>query len=107
MRSCPQQQEAVLEDIEYLVGRFLRPLTIRLNDAWRRLRQATALDSNHQSPPWLTEDAIPRSLQPVVRRILYAMTALSTKFLPDDQLQTRPYFSDCADLYVNETERQG
>ena len=43
-----------------------RNLTMRLSDAGAR-RQTKMLDPNHRLPPWLTEDATPRSLQPIVR----------------------------------------
>jgi hypothetical protein len=42
-------------------------LTIRLSDAGLRQRQTKAVNTNHRSPPWLTEGAAPRSLEPIVR----------------------------------------
>jgi hypothetical protein len=41
-------------------------LTIRLSDAPAQ-RQTKMLYPDHRPPPWLTEDAIPRSLEPIVR----------------------------------------
>jgi hypothetical protein len=41
---------------------------MRLSDAGLHQRQTKALYPNHRPPPWLTEDATPRSLQPIVRR---------------------------------------
>src|ERR1700760_2754618 len=52
---------------EYLIGTFARHLTIRLSDAGLRQRQTEALDPDHPFPPWLTEGATPRSLEPLVR----------------------------------------
>jgi hypothetical protein len=46
---------------------FKRGLTMSLSDAGLHQRQTKALDLNHRSPPWLTEDVAPRSLQPIVR----------------------------------------
>jgi len=43
-------------------------LTMRLSDAGLHQRQTKALYPNHRLPPWLTEDAAPRSLEPIVRR---------------------------------------
>jgi hypothetical protein len=40
---------------------------MRLSDAGLRQRQTKALYPNHRLPPWLTEDAAPRSLEPIVR----------------------------------------
>jgi hypothetical protein len=39
---------------------------MRLSDAGLRQRQTKALNPNHQSPPWLSEDAAPRSLEPLL-----------------------------------------
>ena len=41
-------------------------LTMRLSDAGAQ-RQSKMLYPNHRSPPWLTEEATPRSLEPIVR----------------------------------------
>src|ERR1700676_3921451 len=41
-------------------------LTMRLSDAPAR-GQTKMLYPNHRSPPWPTEDATPRSLEPIVR----------------------------------------
>src|SRR5580658_183086 len=43
-------------------------LTMRLSDAGLRRHQTKLLYPNHRSAPWLTEDAAPRSLEPIVRR---------------------------------------
>jgi hypothetical protein len=43
------------------------PLTMRLSDARLRRRKTKLIYSNRLSP-WLTEDAAPRSLEPIVRR---------------------------------------
>ena len=40
---------------------------MRLSDAGLRQRQTKALYPNHRPPPWLNEDAAPRSLEPIVR----------------------------------------
>jgi hypothetical protein len=40
---------------------------MRLSDAGLRRRQTKLLYPNHRPPPWLTEDAAPRSLEPIVR----------------------------------------
>ena len=40
---------------------------MRLSDAGLHQRQTKALYPNHRLPPWLTEDAAPRSLEPIVR----------------------------------------
>jgi hypothetical protein len=48
--------------------RFPWQLTLRLSDAWVRRYQTKMLYPNHRSTPWLTEDATPRSLEPIVRR---------------------------------------
>jgi hypothetical protein len=40
---------------------------MRLSDAGLRQRQTKALYPNHRLPPWPTEDAAPRSLEPIVR----------------------------------------
>jgi hypothetical protein len=44
-------------------------LTMRLSDAGMRRRQTKLIYPNHRLPPWLTEDATPRSLEPIVRRL--------------------------------------
>jgi len=41
---------------------------MRLSDAGMRRRQTKLIYSNHRLPPWLAEDATPRSLEPIVRR---------------------------------------
>jgi hypothetical protein len=46
---------------------------MRLSDAGLRQRQTKALDLNHRLPPWLTEDATPRSLEPIVRCLVHAV----------------------------------
>jgi hypothetical protein len=43
-------------------------LTMRLSDAGMRGRKTELIYLDHRFPPWLTEDAIPRSLEPIVRR---------------------------------------
>src|ERR1700722_7073819 len=43
-------------------------LTIRLSDAGLRRHPTKLIYPNHRLPPWLTEDAAPRSLEPIVRR---------------------------------------
>jgi hypothetical protein len=40
---------------------------MRLSDAGLRRRQTKLIAPNHRLPPWLTEDATPRSLEPIVR----------------------------------------
>jgi hypothetical protein len=42
-------------------------LTMRLSDARLRRRQTKLIYPNHRPSPWLTEDATPRSLEPIVR----------------------------------------
>ena len=46
----------------------LRYLTMGLSDAGLRQRQTKAVYPDHQPTPCLTEDAVPRSLEPIVRR---------------------------------------
>jgi hypothetical protein len=41
---------------------------MRLSDAGMRRRQTKQIYLDHQLPPWLTEGAVPRSLQPIVVR---------------------------------------
>src|SRR5580658_10059733 len=41
---------------------------MRLSDAGLRQRPTKLLYPNHRLPPWLIEDATPRSLEPIVRR---------------------------------------
>ena len=41
---------------------------MRLNDVGLRRRQTKLIYPNQRSPPWLAEDAAPRSLQPIVRQ---------------------------------------
>jgi len=40
-----------------VVTRHFRRLTMRLSDAELRCRRTKLIYPNHQSPPWLTEDA--------------------------------------------------
>jgi len=40
---------------------------MRLSDAQVRRRQTKLIYPNHRLPPWLIEDATPRSLEPMVR----------------------------------------
>jgi hypothetical protein len=40
---------------------------MRLSDAVSRQQQTKLLYFNHRPPPWCTEDATPRSLEPIVR----------------------------------------
>src|ERR1700683_8489 len=42
-------------------------LTMRLSDAGLRCRETKLIYPNHRPPRWLTEDAAPRSLEPIVR----------------------------------------
>jgi len=42
------------------------PLAMRLSEARLRRCQTKMLYTNHRLPPWLTEDATPRSLEPLV-----------------------------------------
>jgi hypothetical protein len=42
-------------------------LTMRLSDAGLRRWPTKLIYPNHRLPPWLTEDATPRSLEPIVR----------------------------------------
>jgi hypothetical protein len=47
--------------------RLTKGLTMRLSDAgWRRCK-TKLIYPNHRLPPWFTEDATPRSLEPIVR----------------------------------------
>jgi len=41
---------------------------MRLSDAGLRCRPTKLIYPNHRLPPWLTEAAAPRSLEPIVRR---------------------------------------
>jgi hypothetical protein len=41
---------------------------MRLSDAGLRRRQTKLIYPNHRPSPWSTEDAVPRSLEPLVRR---------------------------------------
>jgi hypothetical protein len=41
---------------------------MRLSDAGVRRRKTKPVDPDHRFPPWLTEDATPRSLEPIVMR---------------------------------------
>src|ERR1700722_4146265 len=55
------------------VGSFHRTsrrirLTMRLSDAGLRRRQTKPIYPDHRPPPWPTEDAAPRSLEPIVIR---------------------------------------
>jgi hypothetical protein len=43
-------------------------LTIRLSDAGLRRPKSKLIYLDHRFPPWFTEDATPRSLEPIVRR---------------------------------------
>jgi hypothetical protein len=45
-------------------------LTMRLSDAGLHQRRTKALYLNHRLPPWFTEAATPRSLEPIVRQSL-------------------------------------
>jgi hypothetical protein len=54
-------------------------LTMRLSDAGLHQRQTKALYPNHRLPPWLTEDAAPRSLEPIVRASLAAALLIDAK----------------------------
>src|SRR5580658_5935969 len=62
-----------------LVPRFALHLTMRLSDAGLHQRQTKALYPNHRLPPWLTEDAAPRSLEPIVRASLAAALLIDAK----------------------------
>jgi hypothetical protein len=42
-------------------------LTMRLIDAGLRRQPTKLIYADHRLPPWLTEDATPRSLEPIVR----------------------------------------
>jgi hypothetical protein len=44
-----------------------KDLTMRLSDAGLRRHQTKLLYPDHRLPPWLTEDATARSLEPIVR----------------------------------------
>ena len=48
-----------------------RLLTMRLSDAGLRPRRTKAVYPNHRLPPWLNGAAAPRSLEPIVRSLLY------------------------------------
>ena len=63
---------------------------MRLSDAGLRQRQTKLLYLNHRPPPWLTEDATPRSLEPIVRRphTLTLVRAMTPAQLP-------AYTADC------------
>jgi hypothetical protein len=43
------------------------PLTMRLSDVGRHRHQTKLIYPDHPPSPWLTEDAAPRSLEPIVR----------------------------------------
>jgi hypothetical protein len=52
-------------------------LTMRLSDARLRQRRTKLFYLNHRLPPWLTEDATPRSLEPIVRPARAAEQSIS------------------------------
>ena len=43
---------------------------MRLSDAGLRRHQTKLIYPDHRHPPWLTENATPRSLEPIVRRTI-------------------------------------
>jgi hypothetical protein len=45
-----------------------KSLEMRLSDAGLRQRQTKLIYPKHRLPPWLKEDAAPRSLEPIVRQ---------------------------------------
>src|ERR1700733_11409083 len=52
---------------EHLKFRDQGNLTMRLSDAGLRRRPTKLIYPHHRLPPWLTEYATPRSLEPIVR----------------------------------------
>jgi hypothetical protein len=46
---------------------------MRLSDAGLLRRPSKRIYPNHKPPPWLTEDAAPRSLEPIVRQPHHAV----------------------------------
>src|SRR5450631_4223745 len=73
---------------------------MRLSDAGLRCRQTKLIYPNHRLPPWLTEDSTPRSLEPIVGRILCATAVLSqrssfrtTNFRADHTSETAQTFT--------------
>jgi hypothetical protein len=50
---------------------------MRLSDAGMRCRKTKTLHPDHRLSPWPTEDATPRSLQPIVRDHLLQRVSLS------------------------------
>src|SRR6266478_7967990 len=63
----------IIETTQSLFGRGrivvgMSELTMRLSDAGLRRLKTNALDPHHRLPPWPTEDATPRSLEPIVMR---------------------------------------
>jgi hypothetical protein len=63
---------------------------MRLSDAGLRCRQTKLIYPDHRLPPWPNEDAIPRSLEPIVRRphTLTLVRAITLAQLP-------AYTADC------------
>jgi hypothetical protein len=78
---------------------------MRLSDAGLRCRPTKLIYPNHRPPPWLTEDATPRSLEPIVRRphALTLVRAITLAQLPAytadgpfrNLLVEQPDFSNC------------
>jgi hypothetical protein len=60
-------------------------LTMRLSDAGLRQRPTKLIYPNHRSSPWVTEDATPRSLEPIVRGRLEKRTTTSRTARPIDK----------------------
>ena len=53
---------------------------MRLSDAGLRQHPTKLIYPNHRLPPWLTEDATPRSLEPIVRRGRLMPSGKATNF---------------------------
>jgi hypothetical protein len=69
---------------------------MRLSDAGLRRRQTKALYPNHQPPPWPTEGATPRSLEPIVRsspRLLWSQAPINRLALPIADCSEREDYS--------------
>jgi hypothetical protein len=51
------------------IGWLLRHITMRLSDTGHRQPKTKLIYPHHRLPPWFNEDAAPRSLEPIVRRL--------------------------------------
>jgi hypothetical protein len=61
---------------------------MRLSDAGLRCRQTKVLYLNHRLPPWLTEAATLRSLEPIVRSGIHRSSFRNTSLRPDQMSLT-------------------